>query len=84
MNEINRIQAALRPHLPWQGAYLTFLALFLVVGRVETVSLDKLATVFASRAQSASNHKQLTRFFRDFNIMAEQSWDGVRSYSPGP
>jgi hypothetical protein len=69
MNEINRIQAALRPHLPWHGARLTFLALFLVaVFRVETVNLDKLSTVFASRAQSASNHKRLTRFFRGFDI----------------
>ena len=75
MNEINRIQAALRPHLPWHGARLRFLALFLVaVFRVETVSLTKLATVFASRAQSASNHKRLTRFFRgydlDFDVIA--------------
>jgi len=51
MNEINRIQAALRPHLPWHGARLKFLALFLVaIFRVGTVNLDKLATVFASRA----------------------------------
>lgn len=69
MNEINRIQTALRPHLPWHGARLRFLALFLVaVFRVETVNLDKLATVFASRAQSASNHKRLTRFFRGFDF----------------
>lgn len=69
MNEINRIQAALRPHLPWHGARLRFLALFLVaVFRIETVNLDKLATVFASRAQSASNYKRLTRFFRGFDI----------------
>ena len=30
MNEIARIQAALRPHLSWHGARLKFLALFLV------------------------------------------------------
>jgi hypothetical protein len=41
MNEITRIQAALRPHLPWHGARLTFVALFLVaVFRVETVNLE--------------------------------------------
>ncbi|NJM00704.1 MAG: IS4 family transposase, partial [Synechococcaceae cyanobacterium SM2_3_2] len=45
MNEIIRIQAALRSHLPWHGARLTFLALLLVaLFRVETV-------VFASPAQ---------------------------------
>jgi hypothetical protein len=69
MNEINRIQSVLRPYLPWHGVRLTFLALFLVaLFRVETVNLDKLATVFASRAQSASSHKRLTRFFRDFDL----------------
>ncbi|MEO1095995.1 MAG: IS4 family transposase, partial [Cyanobacteria bacterium J06638_28] len=57
MNEITRIQAALRPHLSWPGARLTFLSLFLVaLFRVETVNLEKLASVFANRAQSASNH----------------------------
>ncbi len=45
MDEIDRIQAALRPHLPWHGAQLTFLA---VLFRVEIVNLDKLASVFAS------------------------------------
>ncbi len=56
MNEISRIQAALRPHLSWYGASLTFLSLFLVaLFRVETVNLDKLASVFANRAQSAGD-----------------------------
>jgi hypothetical protein len=40
MNEISRIQSALRPHLSWHGARLNFLALFLVaLFRVETVQL---------------------------------------------
>ena len=69
MNEINRIQTALRDHLPWHGARLKFLALFLVaLFRVETVNLDKLASVFANQAKPASNHKRLTRFFGDFEI----------------
>jgi hypothetical protein len=46
MNEISRIQSALRPHLKWHGARLNFLALFLVaLFRIETVNLDKLASV---------------------------------------
>ena len=69
MNEISRIQSALRPHLPWHGARLTFLALFLVaLFRVESVNLDKLSSVFANRAQSASSYKRLTRFFRGFAV----------------
>jgi hypothetical protein len=69
MNEITRIQSALRPHLNWHGARLSFLALFLVaLFRVETVNLDKLASVFANRAQSDSNYKRLQRFFRHFAI----------------
>ncbi|MGF1575090.1 MAG: hypothetical protein ACFCU9_03965 [Cyanophyceae cyanobacterium] len=48
---------------------MTFLALFLVaLFRVETVNLDKLASVFANQAQSASSHKRLTRFFRGFAV----------------
>lgn len=59
MNEVTRIQAALRPHLPWHGARLNFVAVL----RVETVNLDKLASIFANRAQSASSHKRRPAFF---------------------
>jgi hypothetical protein len=73
MNEISRIQSALRPHLAWHGARLTFLALFLVaLFRVETVNLDKLASVFANQAQSDSNYKRLQRFFRHFVIDTDE------------
>jgi hypothetical protein len=73
MNEISRIQSALRPHLKWHGARLNFLALFLVaLFRVETVNLDKLASVFANRAQSDSNYKRLQRFFRHFVIDTDE------------
>ncbi|MGD1849966.1 MAG: IS4 family transposase, partial [Cyanophyceae cyanobacterium] len=55
MSESTRIQWALRPHLSWHGARLRFLALFLVaLFRVETVNLDKLASVFPNQAKSAS------------------------------
>ena len=54
MNKITRIQAVLRPHLTWHRACLKFFTLFLVaLFRVETVTLEKLASVFANRAQSA-------------------------------
>lgn len=84
MNEISQIQAALRPHLPWHGARLRFLALFLVaLFRVEKVKLDKLASVFANQAQSESSYKRLTRFFHgfavDFDVIARAvvSWSQI-------
>jgi hypothetical protein len=46
MTQINRLQAALRSHLPWHGARLTFLALFLVaLFRVETVNLSRSQSI---------------------------------------
>ncbi|MEM6520303.1 MAG: hypothetical protein AAF722_13350 [Cyanobacteria bacterium P01_C01_bin.70] len=35
---------------------------------VETANLDKLASVFAKRMQSAANHKRLTRCFGGFTL----------------
>jgi hypothetical protein len=85
MNEITRIQAALRPHLPWHGARLTFVALFLVaLFRVETVNLDKLASVFANQALSTSSHKRLTRFFRGFGVDFDAIAQAVVSWSQIP
>ncbi|MFH7242571.1 MAG: hypothetical protein ACHWZW_06930 [Spirulina sp.] len=66
---MSRIQATLRPHLPWHGARLTFLALFLVaLFRVETVNLDKLSSEFANQARAESSYKRLTRFLREFRV----------------
>ncbi|MEM9156261.1 MAG: IS4 family transposase [Cyanobacteria bacterium P01_F01_bin.33] len=85
MHEISRIQTALRAHLPWHGARLSFLALFLVtLFRVETVNLDRLASVFANRAQSESNHKRLTRFFRGFDIDLDEIARAIVGWSRIP
>jgi hypothetical protein len=89
MAEISRIQSALRTYLPWHGARLTFIALFLVaVFRVETVNLDKLASVFANRAQSDSSYKRLRQFFREFPVnfddIARAVVGWTRFPSPGP
>lgn len=85
MNEISRIQTALRAHLPWHGARLTFVALFLVaMFRVETVTLDKLATVFANRAQQASSLKRLRRFFRAFPVDVDDIARAVVNWSQIP
>lgn len=85
MNEINRIQAALRAHLPWHGARLTFVALFLVaLFRTQTVTLAKLANVFANRATPASSHKRLTRFFRKFAVDYDEIARAVVNWSQIP
>lgn len=85
MEEIKRIQSRLRPHLPWHGARVALLALFLVaLFRVQTVNLGKLASVFANQAQSESNHKRLTRFFREFDMDLDTIARAVASWSQIP
>ncbi|MEM8723815.1 MAG: IS4 family transposase, partial [Cyanobacteria bacterium P01_G01_bin.39] len=47
MNQINLLRQALKPHLEWHGARLSFLALFLIaLLRVKTVNLAEIATGF--------------------------------------
>ncbi len=45
MREITRIQAALRPHLPWHGARLTSVALFLCLLRKHNLNYASDRTV---------------------------------------
>ena len=47
-------------------------------------NLDKLALVFVNRAQSASNHKRLTCFFRQFVIDLDEIAQAVVSWSQIP
>jgi len=69
MHQITRLQAALRPHLPWHGARLSFLAAFLIaLLRVKTVNFAELATAFGGKAQIDSHSKRLHRFFRDYKL----------------
>lgn len=69
MNQINLLQQALKPHLRWHGARLSFLALFLIaLLRVKTVNLAEIATGFRTHAQTESSYKRLQRFFRDFDL----------------
>jgi hypothetical protein len=69
MNQVNLLRDALKPHLPWHGARLNFLALFLIaLIRVKTINLTQLATGFRSEAQIDSSYKRLQRFFKDFNL----------------
>ena len=67
MDHINLIAQTLKPHLPWHGARLKFLALFLVaLFGVKTVNLSHIATAFANNIQIDSNYKRLQRLV--FNL----------------
>lgn len=69
MNQINLLRETLKPYLPWHGARLSFLALFLVaLLRVKTVNLQELACGFRNQAQTSSNYKRLQRFFKEFDL----------------
>ena len=69
MNQVNLLRDTLKPHLPWHGARLNFLALFLIaLIRVKTVNLAEIATGFRSEAKTDSNYKRLQRFFRKFDL----------------
>lgn len=69
MNELNRLRDQLRPHLPWHGARLNFICLFLMaLFQAKTVNLAELATCFARPVKIDSNYKRLQRFFRHFDL----------------
>jgi hypothetical protein len=53
MNQVTQLRNALRPHLSWHGARLSFLAAFLIaLLRVKTINLAELATAFSGKAQT--------------------------------
>ena len=69
MDQITLLREALRPHLSWHGARLSFLAMFLIaLVRVRTVNWAELATGFCGPAQIDSNYKRLQRFFRHYEV----------------
>ncbi len=69
MNQYNALKQALKPHLAWHGARLSFLALFLLaLIKVKTVNLSELAVGFGGKALKESNYKRLQRFFRNFEL----------------
>jgi hypothetical protein len=69
MNQVTLLRDALRPHLSWHGARLSFLAAFLIaLLRVKTVNLSELATGFSGKAQTNSHYKRLQRFFRHYEM----------------
>jgi hypothetical protein len=69
MNQVTLLRDALRPHLAWHGARLSFVAAFLIaLLQVKTVNFSELATAFSGSAQTDSHYKRLQRFFRDFEL----------------
>jgi hypothetical protein len=69
MTQVTLLRDALRPHLAWHGARLSFVATFLIaLFRVKTVNLSELVTGFSGSAQIDSHYKRLQRFFRDFEM----------------
>ncbi|WP_088889227.1 IS4 family transposase [Leptolyngbya ohadii] len=69
MNQVTLLRHALRPHLAWHGAGLSFVAAFLIaLLRVKTVNFAELATAFSGEAQTDSHYKRLQRFFRDYEL----------------
>ncbi|AUC60539.1 group IS10 transposase [Cyanobacterium sp. HL-69] len=69
MNQVNLLRDSLKKHLPWHGARLNFLALFLMaLIRVRTVDLTSLSLAFRTCAKPESSYKRLQRFFANFNL----------------
>ena len=69
MNQVTLLRDALRPHLAWHAARLSFVAAFLIaLLRVRTVNFAELATGFSGKAQTSSHYKRLQRFFRDYQL----------------
>jgi hypothetical protein len=69
MNQYTALKQALKPHLGWHGARLSFLALFLLaLLKVRTVNLKELAVGLEGLALVESHYKRLQRFFANFKI----------------
>jgi hypothetical protein len=69
MNQYSALKQALKPHLGWHGARLSFLALFLLaLLKVKTVNLKELALGFEGSALTDSHYKRLQRFFANFKV----------------
>ncbi len=69
MHQVTLLRDALRAHLAWHGARLSFVAAFLIaLLRVKTINFSELATGFSGKAQTDSHYKRLQRFFRHYEI----------------
>jgi len=69
MSQYSELKQALQPHLGWNKARVSFLAMFLLaLLKVKTVNLSELSLGFGGLALPESNYKRLQRFFRGFDL----------------
>ena len=69
MAHISQLKDTLGQQLPWHGARLNFLAMFLIaLFKVKTVNLAEIATALNPKAKIGSNYRRLQRFFADFEL----------------
>lgn len=78
MNQVTLLREALRPHLAWHGARLSFLATFLIaLLQVKTVNFGELASAFSGKADINSHYKRIQRFFRLYELDVTEIAQGV-------
>lgn len=72
MHQINAIRDELRQYLPWHGARLSFVAIFLVaLFRTKKVTITELVSVMPTGRSQQTNSKRIYRFFRYFDFPPE-------------
>ena len=72
MHQINAIRDELRQYLPWHGARLSFVAIFLVaLFRTKKVTTTELVSVMPTGRSQQTNSKRIYRFFRYFDFPPE-------------
>jgi len=77
MDQTNLLRHTLKQHLPWHGARLNFLALFLIaLIRIRTVDLSSLSLAFRTSVKPAIVLQKTTTFFfakfdLDFTVLAK-------------
>jgi hypothetical protein len=85
MSPIFALKGILSDHLPWHGARLNFLALFLIaLLKVKTVNLTEIATALNPKAKISSNYRRLQRFFSEFEVDYEVIAKLIVSLLPRP
>ena len=67
--DIYSLEQILSANLSWNRARIKFLVRFLIaLFQLQTVSLAKIAAVFAGRGKMSSEYKKLQRFMRFFRF----------------
>lgn len=69
MNQTTALSQILKPHFPWHGSRVNFLAAFIIaLFQVRTVNLTELSVAFSGKSKTSSKYKRLQRFFRSFEL----------------